>query len=649
MVKSLINSSVDYPENKTLYDEDKEYEASMYKVDILDEDVTIALGQAKYSYIDKNILFYPIYLIKNSKVDVQIGVYEIAAADAATIIDEEGDVDVGLMEEPILFPFVSKALLLGASTSGAETGAAEAGIIFLNEQTLADAVKEREAFKDSKTLIWIQKFMKNNHYKIVDNEGKGDCLFAAIRDGLKMAGINTSVDDMRKTIAANATNEIYLNYKNLYEASISEEKMVSNELKLLTERHNELKKQIKLEKDRNTQLAIVAQAEEIGIRHKELKQSKATAKAMIDEFKFIKGIKDLDMFKLKLQTCDFWGDTWAISTLERALKIKLILLSRRNFKGDDLDNVLTCGQLNDDENANFTPEHYIILDYNGSHYQLITYKDRGAFTFKELPYDIKTLVVDKCLEKQAGPYAIIPDFMSFMAAQGAEASAQTAEGLAQTAEASAQTQAEEALASVSTELQSDLYEKSTTFQFYSKSLDSAAPGKGAGESIGPEGPKFYSELSKIPSWRRKLDNDWPSDFTLDGKKWATVEHYYQGSKFKRGNPNFYSQFSVDSGSAISKDIDMAEAAASKNGKYKGELIRPKDVIVDKDFFEVRDTKNNMTRSSLEMQAAMMAKFSQNDELKRLLKATKKAKLNHFVRGAPPELYTDLMIVRANNL
>ena len=634
MVKSLINPSVDYPEQKTLQEEDKEYEASTYKVELLDEEVVIALGQVKYI---KNILFYPIYLIKNSRVELQIGVYEIAAADAATVIDEDGDVDVGLLGEPILFPYVSRAVLTGSAKDIVDK---ETIVI---DQTLEEAVKEREAFKDNKTLPWIQRFMKNNNYKIVDNEGKGECLFAAIRDGLKIAGINTSVDDMRKLLAANATNEIYLNYKNLYEASISEEKLVSRELKILTDRHNELKKQIKLEKDRNTQLAIVEQAEEIGKRHKELKQSKASVKAMIDEFKFIKGIKDLEMFKLKIQTCEFWGDTWAISTLERALKIKLILLSRSSFKGDDLDNVLTCGQLNDADTDSFLPEYYIILDYNGSHYQLITYKDRGAFTFKELPYDIKTLVVDKCLEKQAGPFAIIPDFMSFMIAQKLAETNVEGQALA-VGQASAVGQAQ-ASATAPLELQSDLYDNSTTFQFYSKSLDSAAAGKGAGETIGPEGPKFYSELAKIPSWRRKLDNDWASEFSLDGKKWATVEHYYQGSKFKRGNPNFYAQFSVDSSSAISKDIDMAEAATSKNGKYKGELVRPKDVIVDKDFFEIR--KDGTTRSNLEMQAAMMAKFSQNEELKRLLKATKKAKLNHFVRGAPPELYTDLMIVRAN--
>jgi hypothetical protein len=193
------------------------------------------------------------------------------------------------------------------------------------------------------------------------------------------------------------------------------------------------------------------------------------------------------------------------------------------------------------------------------------------------------------------------------------------------------------------EMQSDLYDNATVFQFYSKSLDSVAPGKGSGESIGPEGTAFYSELAKIPSWRKKLSNFWESEFTLDGKKWLSVEHYYQGSKFKRSNPNYYAQFSLDSGSALSKDTAMAKGAGGKSGKYKGTVIRPKEVTIDKDFFEVR--KDGLTRSNLEMQAAMMAKFSQNEELNKLLKATKKAKLNHFSRGSPPVLFTELMIVR----
>ena len=315
MVRSLIHSTIDYPVKKTLYDEDKEFEASMYRVTILDDEVIVALGQAKYTFIENNIIFFPIYLVKHNKVDVQIGIYEIAVEDLASIMDDEGDVDISLLGEPLLYPFVSKVILTGkpirAEVDAEDKGSEEV----VAAQTVEEAIKERDSFKFNKTLPWIQRFMKNNNYKIVDNEGKGDCLFAAIRDGLKMAGVNTSVDDMRKVLAENATDDIFQNYKKLYDASVEEEKKLAKEIKVLSDRHAELKKQITLEKDRSTQQAIVAQAEEIGKRYKDIKQDRAATKTMMEEFKFIKGIKDLEMFKLKIQTCGFWGDTWAISTL----------------------------------------------------------------------------------------------------------------------------------------------------------------------------------------------------------------------------------------------------------------------------------------------------------------------------------------------
>ena len=84
----------------------------------------------------------------------------------------------------------------------------------------------------------------------------------------------------------------------------------------------------------------------------------------------------------------------------------------------------------------------------GWHYRLITYKDRSAFKFKEIPYNLKKLIVDKCLERNAGPYFIIPDMKDFLKAE----SVSVIEDIV--------------------EVKPELYDESTVFQFYSKSANS---------------------------------------------------------------------------------------------------------------------------------------------------------------------------------
>ena len=259
----------------------------------------------------------------------------------------------------------------------------------------------------------------------------------------------------------------------------------------------------------------------------------------------------------------------------------------------------------------------------------------------DLGNEVKRLVKEKCLEKIAGPYSLIADFTR---ARGS--APQT--GVPPPHDGTKEGEGDGTLAAAAAEepdLSSDLYSSGTVFRFYSKSADKPKPGKGEGETLGPEGSAAYVELGKIPQWRKKLSNFWPAEFKLDGHKWLSVEHYYQGSKFKKNNKDFYIQFSLDAkDSAIAKDAALAEAAGGNTGKYKGEVVRPKDIKVDGDFFAPQQG-SAFTRAEQELESALRAKFTQQADLKELLIATGKAKLEHIRQSKPAEVMANLMRVR----
>ena len=46
----------------------------------------------------------------------------------------------------------------------------------------------------------------------------------------------------------------------------------------------------------------------------------------------MKNVDSLCDFKKAIKRCDFWAETWAISTLERLLNTKVIILSSESYK-----------------------------------------------------------------------------------------------------------------------------------------------------------------------------------------------------------------------------------------------------------------------------------------------------------------------------
>lgn len=669
MVLSKINSDVSYPELKSVDVSDLKIEANLYQLEIRDVDVIIAIGNAKNTFEDKNILYFPIYLVKHNNKVIQIGLYEIKASDYISYMDETNNLDIEKMSSPLIYSFATSAFInrlhmkpevplrrvksdndtktpskpnkndydndssdndeveyneyYEIPPERVDTFVITKGVPLpplLKEETKKQAKDYREKYHESPKDTWVEKFMKNKNFSIIDNEGGGDCFFATIRDAFSSIAQQTSVSKLRKKLASEATDKIFLNYKeqyNMYKDGLVRD---TNKIKELEAEYLLLKQRFTEILDRNEQKMIANAAKEVKKEHDRLVEEKKVTAEILKEYKFMKGIETLDAFKAKLKRPDFWADTWAISTLERLLNIKFIIMSSEMYKSGDTKNVLQCGQLNDEvlqQRGRFTPEFYIIVDHLGNHYKLIGYKKKQIFKFTEIPYDIKKMIVERCMEKNAGPFAIIADFQKFKS---------TTRSVVAVHE------------DLSESKLRGLYDDDIVFQFYSKSIDKKLPGQGSGEKIPKERLKDFAELATIPQWRKKLANFWVQPFSLENHQWSSVEHYYQAAKYKKTYPDFYLSFSLDSGTDLSKDPLMAKAAGGKTGKFKGERLRPIEVASpDSDFFGNRKKK--------EMYAAQFAKFTQNEDLKQLLIATHDAKLTHFVRGQPPLVFDELMLIR----
>jgi N-glycosidase YbiA len=110
-----------------------------------------------------------------------------------------------------------------------------------------------------------------------------------------------------------------------------------------------------------------------------------------------------------------------------------------------------------------------------------------------------------------------------------------------------------------------------------------------------EGEPVYFNATKLNEYK-ELDNRFPSPFTLDGKAWPTVEHYYQASKFPT-LPEYQEEIRL---------LPTATAAA-KAGKTK-DPAKP----IRADWKQQREGL---------LRKAIFAKFDQNQALKQKLLET----------------------------
>ena len=767
MVVSNINSNVSYPERKTIDEEDKGQDVSMYQITLFDNDVVIALGNIKYNFSKEKVLYCPVYIIVDESEKIyQIGVYEISKKkyDKGKYLDEEGDLDISKLQGPLLYTFVDKSYIkkcmkneilvedessktksdeddledddeqeddekeekkskgdddeetdddveddLNAATKSPTLSNPPPVLVDLNieenvddddffteGETDKDEKKERKKYKKPVDRrdpnSWIQEYLHNNNYSVLDNEGGGDCFFAVIRDGFKNINKDVSVDKLREMLTEKTTQDQYQNYKERYtmlkneltdiRRQIPDTKAKTKEIK---KKFNKLVRTAKKEKDvptRSSQMKEAKQEKKKYTESKEkgerLERDLKEAKRNWSDISWMKGITSLDKLKSKMLTCNFWADSVTTDVLELVLNTKFVIISSVNWGQGTPP--LICGnfvQQEVEDKGYFKPKYYIIMEHTGNHYKLIKYKGKGIFRFHEIPYGLKTQIVNRCMKSRGKTlYNYIPKFAKLIGQRIEVPEAKQLEELMGDEGKKENKGADEDDVEIDDDINPEvtptptpedgsLYNDDTHFVFYSKSSDKK-PGMGAGEKIAEGDVEKYVPLTKMKNWRRVLSNmhvkkDETGNvgplFKLDGKNWASVEHYYHANKFKKNNPDFYNVFSMDSKSVICKDPKMALGAGGKTGivrqkdpetkKTKIVFRRPKNVVMDEDFFNDRNNEKVMEKGQ-------QAKYENEDnEMERnVLLATKDAKLLHYMVSRakkedrpPPVVFYDTMRIR----
>jgi len=513
--------------------------------------------------------------------------------------------------------------------------------VTLPTQTKALADKERAEYvtigngSNGIKNEWIQEYMKNRHFGLEDNEGGNDSLFACIRDGLLSQGNTTlTVDQMRVKIAGMATKELFQDYMKYYNKYVALYKQASEQLKEKNKQGEALKERIQGKHLSATEvLQVKTELKEIATAIREKKARVDFLKEIVMErYGYMRQTESkFENFKTLLTTRTFTPDPWVLRALERAYNISIIRMSEQRFKDGDLDNVIVCGDKADDApglglipaDSSYRPAIFIVVsvDERGV-YRLIKYRSKGSFSFAELPYDIRTQIVTKCIENADTEFAFLPQFKRVL------------EIYPKTQQTGKDAQDAQDAQEGGGKRPRDV----PVFQIYNRSANDK-PGHGAGEYVPSGMEHLFLPLSQYTHWRRSLTNMAESPFVLDGRTWFSVEHYYQGCKFKKHNHDFYLQFAMDSKSDISKSPELAKAAGSDSGIFKGKLYRPKAVTVDRDFF-------SSGRGEQALSSAIEAKFRQSTELRNVLLGTLNARIYHFQRGERPVLFKPLLQVRA---
>ena len=578
MINSRLNSKIKYNKNEKINAKDVGQPLDLYEYEVFPETpaIMVAVGVQQSHAKDETFVYHYLYATldpeKKGKFQSTLGVIEIPKDDILNVLDEDGDMNLD-KTTPLLFidktklneiyekqqqqeqqeppvqtaveikmdtdePDEEEKALLEPTVKKSQTKRATApnkntlleGRITVSKgsqhaETKEEAQKLIEEFK-SKTgrHDWVQERMKNTHYSVVSIPGDGDCFFHVICEAFASVGIQTTVKRLREFLANHPSVETtFKQEQQIFSEFSSFRAVLTNNNDIIKTRVEEIVALLRTnltEKDKTT----------ITEEKRTLLEKKRRNDEQIQDIQDDINVIVPHMNKLKtendyreyIKTSHFWANEWAIETLEKKLQTKFIIFPK------DGETIYTVGTLN-------KPNRYILAAFvSGNHYELIQYNQTRMFlSFDALPYSVKCLGVKYKFK--------IQDFTHFRC-----------EVVVGGGDDNSNDDDDSSVEDEDTREKFVLSSKSKPHVFKKKLM------------------AHYFELRRKQNrgWERVLADDFivNQPLSIDGLKWNSVSHYVLAGHFHPSS-SFYKNFSVESNTMISNNVQIAEKAVDKPGDY----------------------------------------------------------------------------------
>jgi len=639
MIQSRINSKIKYEDSEKINVKDYGQSLDIYEYEVFPDTppIMVAVGVKQTHANDDNIVYHYIYATldpeKNGKFQRTLGIVEIKKDDYLNILDEDDDLDLD-KTTPLLFIDKTKILEIYQKQQGfsQQTKAPKVNVELekeaLEKETDIDAEEDKyllepitkkdgrnkntllegklniskrsqhiESKEEAQKLIeeykenpgkhdWIQERMKNTHYSILSVPGDGDCFFHVVCEAFKSVGIQTTIRGLREFLSNHSSVEKTFKQEQQIFSEFSLLRVgLTNNNTVITTRLEEIKTLLReslSEQDKKT-----LNEEKRTLLERKRRNDEKIADINSDIYDIVphmKKIKTEEEYREYIKTSQFWANEWAIETLENKLQVKFILFPK------DENVIYTVGTLN-------KPNRYILAAFvSGNHYELIQYNQTRLFlSFDSLPYSVKCLGVKYRFR--------IPDFTSFRCeVVGGE------------------------YHNIEDEDVEDAREQQDGFVF----SDDAKP-----HVFHKRQMADYFELrrKRNKGWERVLSDDFilNEPLNIDGQKWNSVSHYVLAGHFHQ-NSSFYKNFTAESDTLISNNIQIARKAVdnpgdytlSNRGSYGNRKIKDKNILFVPLTNVNRDTLTD-ERINKRRKTAWLEKLK-NPLIKHLLISTREAKL-----------------------